>query len=151
IYGGLSFPSGGTGAVWYPSNGFNTPRGLLVAAYMVSKPAAQFQARPLDEQAALARAAVERLHPGQGAKLTAPIIVNWNKVPFNHGPWLHWTADGNDPAAYRLLLEPQGRIHLSGAHLSHLPSWQEGAVAAAHRTTALLAEQVRAEGLTRRS
>lgn len=147
IYGGLSFPSGGTGAVWYPSNDFNAPRGLLVAAYMVAKPAAAFQARPLDEQVALARAAVERLHPGQGGKLTAPIVVNWNKVPFNLGPWLHWNADGNDVAAYRRLLAPQGRIHLAGAHLSHLPSWQEGAVASAHRTVAAIADQTRSLSL----
>lgn len=142
IYGGLSFPSGGTGAVWYPSNDFHAPRGLLVAAYMVGKAALTFQSRPVEDQIALARAAVERLHPGHGRDLSAPIVVDWNKVPFNQGPWLHWNADGNDLAAYRQLLKPQGRIHLTGAHLSHLPSWQEGAVASAHRTVALIGEQV---------
>lgn len=148
IYGGLSFPGGGTGAVWYPSYDFNAPRGLIVAAYMVSKAAQTFQSRSLEDQAALARAAVERLHPGRSGDLAAPIVVDWNKVPFNQGPWLHWNADGNDPAAYRRLLQPQGRIHLAGAHLSHLPSWQEGAVASAHRTVALLGAQVRAASLT---
>lgn len=148
IYGGLSFPSGGTGAVWYPSHGFNTPRGLLVAAYMISNAAKAFQARPLDEQVALARAAVERLHPGHGRDLSAPIVIDWNRTAFNRGPWLHWNTDGNDVAAYRRLLEPQGRIHLAGAHLSQLPSWQEGAVASAHRTVALVGGQARARSLT---
>lgn len=149
IYGGLSFPDGGTGVVWYPSSGFHTPRGLLVGAYVAGPAAAAFEARSLADQAALARAAVERLHPGQGAALSNPVVVDWSKAPFNYGPWLHWDADGNDVAAYRLLNQPQGRIFLSGAHLSQLPSWQEGAVAAAHRTVGLIAERARADSLAR--
>ncbi|HKR88349.1 MAG TPA: FAD-dependent oxidoreductase [Phenylobacterium sp.] len=145
IYGGLSFPDGGTGVVWYPSSGFHSPRGLLVAAYLAGPPAAAFEARPLGEQAGLARAAVERLHPGHGADLANPVVVDWSRQAFNLGPWMHWETDGNDAAAYRLLNQPQGRIYLSGAHLSQLPSWQEGAVAAAHRTVGLIAERVRAE------
>jgi monoamine oxidase len=149
IYGGLSFPDGGTGVVWYPSSGFHAPRGLLIGAYVAGPPAAAFEARSLAEQTALARAAVERLHPGHGAELSNPIVVDWSKAPFNYGPWLHWDADGNDVAAYRLLNQPQGRIFLSGAHLSQLPSWQEGAVAAAHRTVGLIADRTRADSLTR--
>ncbi|KRB49442.1 FAD-dependent oxidoreductase [Phenylobacterium sp. Root700] len=151
IYGGLSFPGGGTGAVWYPSDGVHTPRGVLVGAYVAGAPAQAFQAKPLAGQIAAARAAVERLHPGHGGDLIRPIVVDWNKVPFNRGPWLHWESDGNDPAAYRLLNQPQGRIHLTGAHLSHLPSWQEGAVASAHRTVGLIAEQTREFDLRRSS
>jgi monoamine oxidase len=145
IYGGLSFPGGGTGVVWYPSSGFNAARGLLVAAYVSGPAAAAFEARPIAEQADLARAAVERLHPGHGRALANPIVVDWNRVPFNLGPWIHWESENNDPAAFGLLNQPQGRIYLSGAHLSQLPSWQEGAVAAAHRTVNLIAERVRAE------
>lgn len=149
IYGGLSFPDGGTGVVWYPSSGFHSPRGVLIGAYVAGPPAAAFEARSLAEQTGLARAAVERLHPGHGADLANPVVVDWSRQAFNLGPWIHWEADANDQAAYRLLNQPQGRIYLSGAHLSQLPSWQEGAVAAAHRTVGLIAERVRAEATVR--
>lgn len=148
IYGGLSFVGGETSLVWYPSGGFHQPRGLLVGAYTVMAPARAFQARSFDQQIALARAAVDKLHPGHGRDLTAPLVIDWNRQAFNLGPWIHWEGDGNDPAAYRLLNQPQGRIFLSGAHLSQLPSWQEGGVASARRTVALIADRVRADRLT---
>jgi hypothetical protein len=47
-----------------------------------------------------------------------------------------------------VLGQPQGRVFLSGAHLSQLPSWQEGGVAAARRTVGLIADHVRADRLT---
>lgn len=147
IYGGLSFPGGDTGLVWYPSSGFNTPTGVLVAAYLTGGPAKALQALPLSVQIAHARAAVERLHPGHGVDLTAPIVIDWNRVPFNLGPWIHWDSEGADPAAYHLLNQPAGRVLFSGAHLSQLPSWMEGGVAAARRTVSLVAERTRADRL----
>ncbi|HEY0301636.1 MAG TPA: FAD-dependent oxidoreductase, partial [Rhizomicrobium sp.] len=142
IYGGLSFGSTGTGPVWYPSSGFHAARGIILGAYVSGKPAAAFEALPLAAQIDRARAAVDRLHPGHGADLAAPAAVNWSKVPFNLGPWIHWEPDGAD--AYKLLNQPEGRIYFSGAHLSQLPSWQEGAVAAAHRTVEMIAARVAA-------
>ena len=149
IYGGLSFGSGGTGAVWYPSSGFQSDRGVLIGAYVSGPPAATFEALPLTTQVEQARATVNRLHPGHGADLTNPMVVNWNKVPFNLGPWIHWSEVASEQAAYRLLNQPDGRVYFSGAHLSQLPSWQEGAVFAAHRTVGELAGRVRQDRATR--
>ena len=150
IYGGLSFAGGENGVVWYPSDGMHSDTGLLIASYVSSDAAASAAKRPLAEQMANARAAVERLHPGHGGDLANGVAVNWNKVPYNLGPWPNWKASGggdnghNDAPAYQLLNQPHGRIYFSGAHLSQTPTWQEGAVNAAHRTIGLLAERVKA-------
>lgn len=148
IYGGLSFPGGNTGLVWYPSSGFQSPRGVLIGAYVYGQDAAAFEARSVADQIAGARAAVERLHPGHGRDLGPAVAVDWNKVPFNLGPWLEWGVDGNSLDAWRTLNRPEGRIYLSGAHLSALPSWQEGAVFAARQTVADIAGHVRQGALT---
>ena len=144
IYGGLSFPDGGTGVVWYPSTGFQSQRGVLVGAYVSGEAAKAFEARPLADQIEAARGAVERLHPGHGRELGPAVVVDWNKVPFNLGPWMHWDADGNSLEGWRTLNKPEGRIYFSGAHLSALPSWQEGAVFAARQTVAAIASRVAA-------
>ena len=153
IYGGVSFTGGDNGLVWYPSAGMHTERGMLLAVYNTGRMAEAFAARPLPEQIARARAAVEAIHPGDGASLGSPVAINWRKIPYNLGPWLHWGVEGgeasvNDPAAYALLNRPDGRIYLSGAHLSQLPSWQEGAVLAAHRTVGELCSRVAASAAT---
>jgi len=147
IYGGLSFAGGETGVVWYPSYGMHTDTGLLLASYVSGEAAAAAAKRPLAEQMANARAVVERLHPGHGSDLANGVVINWEKIPFNLGPWPNWKASGgdenghNNAPAYRLLNQPHGRIYFSGAHLSQTPTWQEGAVNAAHRTIGLLAQR----------
>ena len=144
IYGGLSFGGEATGAVWYPSSGFQSNRGIIIGAYVSGKPAAAFEASPISRQIEMARDAVDRLHPGHGVDLTDAVAIDWNKVPYSLGPWIHWkeTSSDPDPEAYRLLNQPAGRVYFTGAHLSQLPSWQEGAVVAAHRTIELIAGRV---------
>jgi monoamine oxidase len=142
IYGGLSFGGAETGAVWYPSSGYQSARGIILGAYVARKPAEAFEALPISKQIDMARNAIDKLHPGHGADLSAPVVVDWNRIPYNLGPWIHWTDTGSDTNAYRLLNQPEGRVYFSGAHLSQLPSWQEGAVLAAHRTIELIASRV---------
>ncbi len=142
IYGGLSFGGSATGVVWYPSSGYQSPRGIILGAYVSGKPAETFEAEPIAKQIALARSAIDKLHPGHGTDLAVPAVVNWNKIPYNLGPWIQWQTTGPEASAFKLLNEPKGRVYFSGAHLSQLPSWQEGAVAAAHRTIELLASRV---------
>ena len=92
----------------------------------------------------MSRATVQRLHRGHGKELARPAAVNWSKIPYNLGAWIHSDRTNSDQmAAYQLLNQPEGRIYFSGAHLSQLPSWQEVAVMAAHRTVDMLGTRVR--------
>jgi monoamine oxidase len=141
IYGGLSFGGAATGAVWYPSSGYQSSRGIILGAYVAGKPGEAFEALPIAKQIDMARGAIGKLHPGHGVDLSAPVAVDWSKIPYNLGPWIHWTDSGSDADAYWLLNQPEGRVYFSGAHLSQLPSWQEGAVLAAHRTIELIASR----------
>ena len=150
IYGGLSFGGADTGAVWYPSTGYQSARGIILGAYVSGKPAVAFEALPVSRQIDMARNAIDKLHPGHGADLSAGVAVDWNKIPYNLGPWIHWTNSASDTDAYRLLNQPDGRIYFSGAHLSQLPSWQEGAVLAAHRTIEMIATRVGATSTAQR-
>jgi monoamine oxidase len=148
IYGGLSFVGGETRLVWYPSADLHTERGMLLACYASGAPAGAFAARPVTEQVEIARAAVERLHPGHGRDLSRPVVVNWSKIPFSLGPWPNFSGRGVieeghiDHPSHTLLNRPAGRVYFAGAHLSQMPGWQEGAVLSAHRVLGLLAERV---------
>jgi monoamine oxidase len=148
IYGGISWVGGETNMVWYPSAGMHTARGILLGCYASGAVAKSFAARPIAEQIAIAKAAIGHLHPGHEADLSRPAVVNWSKIPFNLGPFPAWVGSTYAKEGYmvdpgfRLLNEPHGRVYFSGAHLSQLPSWQEGAVMAAQRTLGLIAARV---------
>lgn len=139
IYGGLSFTGGDTGIIWYPSDRFQAPRQVLLAAYASRDGARTLGARSLSDQVAAARAAVERIHPGHGPDLINPVVIDWARQPFSQGPWIEWDQDGNDPAAFRLLNQNDGPFLFAGSHLSQYSGhWQEGAVLSARRAVAAL-------------
>lgn len=150
IYGGLSFVGGETGLVWYPSTGFFTDRGMLLACYASGDVAAEAEKKPIATQIADARAVIDRLHPGHGKDLANPVCINWHKVPFNLGPWPAWSSRSGrqeediDSDDYKTLLKPQGRIYFAGAQLSQTPGWQEGGIQSAWMVTAAIAERAKA-------
>jgi len=155
IYGGITFVGGDTSLIWYPSTGLHSERGMLLACYSSGARARAFEKKPLAEQIAIARAVVDRVHPGHGADCSNPLVVNWHKVLFSLGPWPAWNGvregpgqEGHiDTPGYRLLCAPCDRTMFAGAALSQTPGWQEGAVQSAHAAVAALAARHRASTL----
>ena len=154
IYGGITFTGGETALIWYPSTGLHSERGMLLGCYCSGQIAREFEKKPLPEQIAAARAAIEMVHPGHAADCVAPLVVNWHKVPYSLGPWPAWNGvplgpqEGHiDQPGYRLLNQPAGRVIFAGAALSQTPGWQEGAVQSAHAAVAAVAGQVSARAL----
>jgi monoamine oxidase len=134
--------------VWYPSQGFHEPTGVLVTCYNSDVQGARFARRPVAEQLAMSRDAVDRLHPGHGAALVRGVAINWKKIPYSLGAWpISYQAgkpsNALDSTAYRILRQAHGRVHFAGAYLSELPTWQEGAVMSAHHAVNTLLARVR--------
>jgi len=141
IYGGISFVKGETRLVWYPSDGFQNPNGILLGCYNTGDDAKRFGALPLADQFGQSLIAVNDLHPGHGSDLRHPVAVAWQNVPLSMGPWVHWPEGPS--AEYNLLNQPDDRIYLAGEHLSHVNGWQEGAVLSAHRVVSEICQRVR--------
>jgi monoamine oxidase len=141
IYGGISFVKDETRLVWYPSDNFQNPNGILLGCYNTGDDAKHFGALPLADQCSRSLAAVNDLHPGYGADLLHPVAVAWQNVPFSMGPWVHWPEGPS--AEYKLLNQPDDRIYLAGEHLSHVNGWQEGAVLSAHHVVSEICQRVR--------
>lgn len=137
IYGGISFVGGETVLVWYPSGNYQAKRQILLGAYAQNAVAARFAAHAPAERIALARRAVERLHPGHGRDLSAPVAVDWRNTPFSEGAWVDWTEPGNDAKAATRLNDGDGPFHFAGSHLSaYSGHWQEGAILSARHAVA---------------
>ncbi len=141
IYGGLSFLDDETQMAMYPSGGLNQPRGVLIGAYNRGVVGEAFAAKTIADQIAATRRALAHIHPGHDADLVNAAVVNWNKVPFNLGPWayLGGMREGHiEKPALRMLNAMAGPIQLAGAYLTQLPGWQEGAVMSAQDVVARL-------------
>jgi monoamine oxidase len=132
IYGGISWVKGPTALVWYPSDRFFSPKGIVLGAYATREDADQLADRPLLEQIELTRRAIEGLHPGRSRELEKPMAVVWSKVPYSLGIAARYGSAQDD--AYALLNEPDGPFYFAGEHLSQLGAWQEGAILSARKT-----------------
>ncbi|HEY1507150.1 MAG TPA: flavin monoamine oxidase family protein [Stellaceae bacterium] len=142
IYGGLSFVKEPTALVWYPSDRFFSPKGILLGGYVAVGDVDALANRPLAEQFDLSRAAIEGLHPGHGKDVAKPMGIAWSKVPYSYGLAARWPSD-TDPR-YTLLNAPDGPFYFAGEHLSHVGAWQEGAVLSARRAIGLIEQHRRA-------
>jgi monoamine oxidase len=138
LYGGLAWTDRLNENVIYPSDGFHSPKGVLVAAYVAgwTNPdnPDRFSNLSHDERLRISRESIEALHPGKSRLLGKGVTVGWGLVPWSEGVGAigpNWDAD-NRTARYAELLKPEGPIVFAGEHLSYVGLWQEGAALSAH-------------------
>ena len=144
IYGGISWVKGPTALVWYPSDRFFAPKGILLGAYASRADADELAKRPMREQIEMTRAVIEGLHPGRGKELEKPMAIAWSQVPYSLGIAARYATDNDNN--YNVLSEPDGPFYFAGEHLSHIGAWQEGALLSARRTINMIDKHRRARG-----
>ena len=147
IYGGLGWTDQANENLLYPSGGWHSEKGVLVAAYVAGWTGGphiqQFMAMSHEERFRLCREVVERMHPGKSRLLDKGVTVNWGLTPWSEGVGpVHqdWAANPRGER-YTELLRPEGPIFFAGEHLSYVVFWQEGAALSAHEAMRLLASQ----------
>jgi len=147
IFGGLAWTDRANENVIYPSSGFGSRKGVLVAAYVAGwtnqDNPQKFAAYSDEQRLRVSRESIEALHPGRSKLLTKGVSVGWGLVPYSKGVGAIWGGGlgGNAPRGeqYAELLRPEGPIVFAGEHLSYQGLWQEGAALSAHEALKLVA------------
>ena len=146
LFGGLAWTDRLNENIIYPSEGFHSPKGVLVAAYVAGwtnqDNPQRFAGLSHDERFRICRESIEALHPGKSRLLTKGVTVGWGLVPFSEGVGAVWAGGpgGTAPRGqqYAELLKPEGPIVFAGEHLSYAGLWQEGAALSAHEALKLV-------------
>ena len=147
IYGGLAWTDRLNENIIYPSEGFHSPNGVLVGAYVAGwtnqDNPQKFASLSHDERFRIVRESIEALHPGKSRLLSKGVTVGWGLVPHSEGVGALWAGGpgGTGPRGqqYAELLKPEGPIVFAGEHLSYAGLWQEGAALSAHEALKLVA------------
>lgn len=146
IYGGLGWTDRITETIMYPSTGFGSPKGVLVASYVLAftrpdNPQA-FSKLSHEQRFQACRESVEASHPGKARLLSKPLTVDWRLTRWSEGVTPNWPGGPFTPVdrgpAYAELLKPEGPIVFAGEHLSYQGAWQEGAALSAHEALKVL-------------
>ena len=133
IYGGLSYLQQTVDVVWYPSAAFFSETGIIIGGYSIENGSPFGKLQNMQAKLDASRAAIEKLHPGHSQYLKNPVYVNWGKIPFNYGSWIHG-RDEDYESIYQRVIRPDRRVYFAGDHTSRLIGWQEGAALSAYRT-----------------
>lgn len=136
IYGGISWTDHPITQMWYPSNDYFAPNGVLTGAYNYGATAEAFGKLSPEARLSKAYEGGLQLHPAAFGEVPKElgISIAWQKVKFQRGCYAVWSSD--DPQHeldYERLLVPdmEGRFFVVGDQVSTLPGWQEGALISA--------------------
>jgi monoamine oxidase len=144
IYGGISWTTDIISQIWYPSEDFTAPTGILTGAYTRGKDAATFGELDQPNRINAALGGGEKLHPGFKDKVYAEdgLTIAWQNMPNQVGGWPSDTAI-TQPDVYQAITEmPQGRLFCAGDAWSYWPGWQEGSVASAYCAISAIAHTI---------
>jgi monoamine oxidase len=141
IYGGISWTDDDIGQIWYPSEEFNAPTGVLTGAYNRGPVAEKFGRLTQAERIAKALEGGQHLHPATGPNQPGfeseiytdrGVTIAWHYMPYQIGGWAGLTAT-RQPQIYQTIIKPQGQLFLAGDAYSYLPGWLEGAVTSVYK------------------
>ena len=142
IYGGHIYNDiPGIRTISLPSSAWHSQKGVLLGYYAFGGEAAKISALSPEERAKFAVAQGQKIFPEYAENFETAFSKSWHLDPHNLGGWAEWNDEGRQNA-YPLLCEPDGRIYLSGEHLSYLTGWQAGAIESAWQQIAKLHARV---------
>jgi monoamine oxidase len=142
IYGGHIYNDiPGIGTISLPSTGWHGQKGVLLGYYAFAAEAVKVSMLAPADRAKFAVAAGQKVFPQYAESFETAFSKSWHLDPFNLGGWAEWSDEAR-AAAYPLLCEPDGRIYLSGEHLSYLGGWQAGGIESAWQQIAKLHARV---------
>ncbi len=143
IYGGGTFTNLSIGQMWYPSQSYHAPKGVLRGVHVFGDRARAFGDLSLARRVEEATVQGSKIHPPYGDAFESAFSVAWHKVPYSLGAWAEYSAEARANSYPKLLQAgSDSRIYLAGDHMSHLSGWIEGAVLSAQLVTRTVHERV---------
>ena len=130
IYGGISWTTTPSSQIWYPSEDFNAPTGVLTAAYNRGDAGYRYGTWSQARRIRQALRGGETLHNDYASKVYADnaMTIAWQYMPGQVGGWGDETYVNQADVYRRITNLPRGRVYFAGDTYSQVPGWQEGSV-----------------------
>ena len=142
IYGGGSMYDTQMGSTWYPADNtaqdpeITNAESLFLASYTWGQLARRIATIPPDQLDDVMRHELGHIHSaiqGDPSLYTTEIRWAWDQVPTQAGAYAFFMP-GEQYRFYQDMVGPDGRIFLTGEHVSHTHSWIQGALESAIET-----------------
>ncbi len=127
IFGGGSVTDLAIRSMYYPDQGRESGRGVLLASYTWSEDAQRWGSLHPDERISQALEDVAQIHPQVSEEFEVGVSKMWHDDEFAGGAFVLFDP-GQQSLLHEHIIAPAGRIHFAGEHASLIHRWIQGAV-----------------------
>lgn len=127
IFGGASVSDLPIRNTYYPEQGQETGRGVLLTSYTWSGDAERWGSLSPDDRIVQALENLQLLHPQAPAEFEVGASHVWHADEFAGGAFALFEP-GQQTRLHNLTKQPEGRIHFAGEHTSLMHAWIQGAI-----------------------
>jgi monoamine oxidase len=133
IFGGSTVTDLPVRAVYYPDQGRETGRGVLLASYTWSEDAQRWGSLSPAERIIQALENVAEIHPQVTAEFEVGASYMWHDDDLAGGAFALFDP-GQQTRLHEAIVAPEGRVHFAGEHASLAHAWIQGAIESGLRT-----------------
>jgi monoamine oxidase len=132
IYGGGTVTDLAIRNLYYPEQGRETGRGVLLASYTWADDAERWASLPRRERLEQAIENIAHIHPQILKEFEGGASWSWHDDPHAGGAFAMFEP-GQQSRLYADIIRPEGRIHFAGEHASLAHAWIQGSIESALR------------------
>ena len=140
IFGGGSVTDLPIRNVYYPEQGRETGRGVLLASYTWSEDAQRWGSLSAADRISEALDQLSRIHPQIESEFEAGASWMWHDDEFAGGAFALFDP-GQQTLLHEAIVAPEGRFHFAGEHASLAHAWIQGAIESGLRAAKEVAER----------
>lgn len=126
IYGGISHTNNEITQIFYPSNDYQSKKGILIGYYNFNEKAEKTGKLSYTDREKLAMEKGALIHPQYPKEFESSYSVSWHLLPHSLGGWAVYTSDTRE-RLFKVLQKPDKRVYFAGEHTTYLNSWMAGA------------------------
>ncbi len=127
IFGGGTVTDLPTKAMYYPDQGRETGRGVLLASYTWGQDAVRWAALDPEDRIEQALENVSVVHPQVRRAFEAGASKAWQLDEYAGGAFALFEPE-QQTLLYEYIVRPEGRVHFAGEHASLAHAWIQGAI-----------------------
>ncbi len=135
IYGGITHTNNELTQIFYPSNEYQSNKGVLIGYYNFGDKAERVGELSYAEREKLALEKGAMIHPQYNNEFENSFSVTWHKTKYNMGGWAEYNSQTRE-SIYKVLLEPEKNVYFAGEHMTYLNAWMAGAFESARSVVA---------------
>ena len=141
IYGGITNTNNQIQQIFYPSNNYQSDKGILIGYYNFGEHALELSKLSHKEREDFALKKGALIHPQYEDEFEKSFSISWDKTTYSLGGWAQYNSTSRKEI-YNILRIPDKNVYFAGEHMTYLNAWMAGSFESARTVVSELHSRV---------